>query len=161
MRWHRHGWTAFGGVAALAIGGAMLVNRYAIGSDWWDHPNITLKPAYLGLDYFPADNPAFAEERAAGLSQTRTQSQQVDDWGRAEILCTVSIEPDKSIRVSCSTRVAQVQSDPWHMNFDEIVPPKTDNSQPGYTIIIDRERSEMAWPVRAHYELIIHNDRAE
>jgi len=25
MRWHRHGLTAFGGVAALAIGGAMLL----------------------------------------------------------------------------------------------------------------------------------------
>ena len=26
MRWHRHGLTAFGGVAALAIGGAMLLD---------------------------------------------------------------------------------------------------------------------------------------
>ena len=30
-----------------------LVNRYAVGKDWWGHPFVTMKPAFLGLDYFP------------------------------------------------------------------------------------------------------------
>ena len=127
-----------------------LVNRYAVGKDWWGHPNISMKPAYLGLDYFP-DDPKFAEERAASLAQTRGDSEQVDNWGRAEISCVLTIQPDKSIRVSCSSRLAEVESDTWHTDFDHIVPPKTDNSQPGYTIVIDRVRSEMAWPVPCPY----------
>lgn len=137
-----------------------LVNRYAIGSDWWDHPDIDMKPAYLGLDYFP-DEPAFADQRAASMKQTRGDSHQVDDWGQAQISCDLEIQPDKSILVKFKARLRQIESDIWHQGFDVLVPPKANRDQPGFTIIRDLARSEMAWPVRAHIELVIHNDRAE
>jgi hypothetical protein len=54
----------------------------------------------------------------------------------------------------------QIEDDPWHFMEDTIVPPKVDNSEPGLPFTFDLVRSEMAWPVRAHVELIVHNNRA-
>jgi hypothetical protein len=60
------------------------------------------------------------------------------------------IQLDKSIVVSLKSRLTMRKSDHWHISFDEVVPPKSDNSQPGHSIIRDFVRPETAWPVRAH-----------
>jgi hypothetical protein len=136
-----------------------LVNRYAVGKDWWDHPEVNMKPAYLGLDYFP-DLPEFQQQRAESLKQTRGESHQVDDWGQAEVQCDMEIQNDKSIKMTCRGRLKEKADEPWQEEHVFFVPPKANNSDPGFSHVMDLVRSEMAWPVRAHIELIVHNNRA-
>jgi hypothetical protein len=136
-----------------------LVNRYAVGKDWWDHPPFALEPALLGLDYFP-DEPEFAEQRKISMKQPRGVAKQVDDWGQAELQCTLEIQADKSVKISYQARLKDDDDDPWQDVGDIIAPPKGSNSDPGIPKIIDLVRSEMAWPVRAHIEFTVHNNRA-
>jgi len=137
-----------------------LVNRYAIGKDWWGHPGIDgrqMAPAFLG-DFLP-DRPEFATERQNFLSVFRRVEYQVDDWGQAEFECTAFIKPGNAIEVVYRARLKSANDDPWQVEESTLIQPKAQNSDPGETIIVDLVRSEMAWPVRAHIELTIHNDR--
>ena len=136
-----------------------LVNRYAVGKDWWGHPFVTMKPAFLGLDYFP-DEPEFAVQRTNSLKQQRGDAHKVDDWGDAEVQCDLAIQPDRAMAVTVRLRLKEIPDDPWQHEEVFRVPPKASNGDPGFAITLDVVRSEMAWPVRAHLELLIHNDRA-
>lgn len=135
-----------------------LVNRYAIGEDWWAHPQFVLEPALIDLDYFP-DEPEFAEQRKASMAQPRGRGEQVDDWGHAELQCVLEIQNDRSIKVTYKARL-NAGDDDWQEEATFFVPPKADNANPGMPKVIDLVRSEMAWPVRAHIEFTVHNNRA-
>jgi hypothetical protein len=136
-----------------------LVNRYAIGEDWWGHPQFVLEPAVIGLDYFP-DEPDFAEQRKASLAQPRGRQEQVDDWGQAELQCVLEIQNDRSIKVTYKARLKEEDDDDWQDEGTFFVPPKANNADPGVPKVIDLVRSEMAWPVRAHIEFMVHNNHA-
>ncbi len=145
----------------VVIGAHMdLVNRYAIGTDWWDHPDVQPEVVYLGLDYFPPDNPAFAQQREHSLRRTIGAQRRVDDWGNAEYSCDLEIQADRSIRVTCRARLKADDDDPWQQTDTFDVPPKANEAERGYVHIVDLVRSPGAWPVRAHIELTIHNNRA-
>ena len=136
-----------------------LVNRYAIGKDWWGHPQFVIEPALLGLDYFP-DEPEFAKQRKASLAQPRGHQEQVDDWGQAELQFVLEIQNDRSIKVTYKARLKEDNHDNWQEEDFFFVSPKANNNDPGVPKVIDLVRSEMAWPVRAHIEFTIHNNRA-
>jgi hypothetical protein len=136
-----------------------LVNRYAIGKDWWGHPEFAMRVALLGLDYFP-DEPEFAERRKAAQAQPRGRQERVDDWGHAELYTVLEIQPDRSVLVNYQARLKKDNDDPWQVTGSITAPPKGRHTEPGVTQVIDLVRSEMAWPVRAHIELTVHNDRA-
>lgn len=137
-----------------------LVNRYAVGKDWWAHPDLEPEVAYLGLDLFPPDDPAFAEMREKSLHGHAGREYQVDDWGKAQYACDLDIQPDKSIQVRCRARLKQSDDDDWQHDETFSVPPKTLETDPSYVHVVDLVRSEHAWPVRAHIELTIDNNRA-
>ncbi len=135
-----------------------LVNRYAIGADWWGHPKLVLGPRYLGLDYWP-DTPEFAVQRAASLHQSIGCGEAVDDWGFAEFACDLDIQPDLSIRVTWRARLRATDEDAgddWQKS-DVAVAPAGGGPVP---LSIDLVRSPDFWPVRAHLEVTIHNDVA-
>lgn len=136
-----------------------LVNRYAIGEDWWGHPIFVCEPAILGLDYFP-DEEEFEEARKISTTQPREVSNQVDDWGQAQLLVILEIQDDKSVKVSYRSKLRKDDDDPWQVDDVVVVPPKKENGEPGREVAFDLVRSEMAWPVRAHVEFTIHNNRA-
>ncbi len=143
----------------LITGHMDLVNRYAVGKDWWGHPTFTVGPSYLGLDYWPPD-PQYQAQRDASMKQGVGTSQQVDDWGQAELQCDLEIQPDRSIKVSWRARLKESDSDPWQKTGELIVPAKNAPSDPSVTAVIDIVRSEMAWPVRAHIEFGVDNNTA-
>jgi hypothetical protein len=136
-----------------------LVNRYAIGEDWWAHPDCGPEVVYLGLDLFPPDNPAFDAERQKSLKGHVGKAEQVDDWGQAQFDCDLEIQPDKSIKFTCRARLKQTDDDDWQHEDTFFVPPKALESDPSHVHVIDLVRSEHAWPVRAHIELTIDNNR--
>ncbi|PFU61981.1 hypothetical protein [Bacillus thuringiensis] len=145
----------------LIYGHMDLVNRYAFGKDWWDHPKFITAPSYLGLDYFPPDRDEFKTQREKSIKQTRNVLKQVDDWGQAEVEFDMEIQPDKSITVTYRARLKEADGDAWQITKQENVPPKQDNTQDGVKVAFDLVRSEMAWPVRAHIEFTIHNNIAD
>jgi hypothetical protein len=136
-----------------------LVNRYAIGKDWWAHPQFVMEPALIGLDYFP-DEPEFTDQRKASMAQPRGQQEQVDDWGQAELQCVLEIQNDRSIKVTYKARLKEDDDDDWQDEGFFSVPPKANNADPGVPKIIDLVRSEMAWPMRAHIDFTVHNNHA-
>jgi hypothetical protein len=136
-----------------------LVNRYAIGKDWWGHPQFVIEPALLGLDYFP-DEPEFAEQRKASLAQPRGRQEQIDDWGQSELQFVLEIQNDRSIKVTYKARLKEDDDDNWQEEDFFFVQPKANNNDPGVPKVIDLVRSEMAWPVRAHIEFMVHNNHA-
>ena len=135
-----------------------LVNRYAIGEDWWAHPQFVLEPALIGLDCFP-DEPEFTEQRKASIAQPRRRQEQVDDWGQADLQCVLEIQNERSIKVMYKARLKD-DDDDWQDEGTFSVPPKVNNADPGMPKVIDLVRSEMAWPVRAHIEFTVHNNHA-
>lgn len=137
-----------------------LVNRYAVGEDWWGHPTFAHGPTYLGLDYWP-DTPEFKGQRDASIAQTVNVSRQVDDWGQAVLECLLEIQADRSVKVTWRAALKSDKDDPWQKTGTLFAPPRQqwDEPQPA-PLIIDLVRSEMAWPVRAHIEFTITNDRA-
>jgi len=136
-----------------------LVNRYAIGKDWWDHPKFARGPSYLGLDYWPP-TPEFKAQREASLKHKVSVPKQVDDWGQAELECELEIRPDRSIHVAWRARLKEDDDDPWQKSGTVDVPPRQQPTDPAPRVVLDLVRSEMAWPVRAHIEFEILNDRA-
>ncbi len=136
-----------------------LVNRYAVGKDWWGHPAFAIGPTYLGLDYWPP-TPEYQAQRDASLKQTVSVGKQVDDWGQAELQCDLEIQLDRSIRVTWRARLKSDDDDPWQKTDSVLVPPRQQPTDPTVRVTIDLVRSEMAWPVRAHIEFEILNDRA-
>ncbi len=136
-----------------------LVNRYAIGEDWWGHPDCEPEVVYLGLDMFPPDNPAFDEIRQKSLRGKVGKSEQVDDWGQAQFECDLEIQPDRSIKFVCRARLKEDADDDWQHEDTFVVAPKVLETDPSYTHVIDLVRSEDAWPVRAHIVLTIDNNR--
>jgi hypothetical protein len=143
----------------LVTGHMDLVNRYAVGKDWWGHPAFARGPTYLGLDYWPPD-PQYQAQREASIKQKVGTSQQVDDWGQAELACDLEIQADRSVKVSWRARLKNDDGDPWQKTGEVIVPPKTLPSDPPVRAVIDIVRSEMAWPVRAHIEFGVDNATA-
>lgn len=141
----------------LITGHMDLVNRYAIGKDWWGHPRFTVGPSYLGLDYWPSGNPEFAAQREASLARTVGTAQQLDDWGQAELQCDLRIEDDRSITVDWRARLKDDPDDEWQRTGSLSVGPRTSPADPPVHEVVDLVRSEMAWPVRAHIEFDIHN----
>jgi hypothetical protein len=135
-----------------------LVNRYAIGEDWWGHPKFATGPTYLGLDYWPP-TPQFQARREASLKQQVGSSQQVDDWGQAELQCDLEIQADRSIKIDWRARLREDDDDPWQESGTEFVAPRMPGDA-GQRVTLDLVRSEMAWPVRAHIEFEIFNDQA-
>lgn len=144
----------------LITGHMDLVNRYAIGKDWWDHPRFTIGPRYLGLDYWPPNNPAYEAQRLASLAQTDDTTKRVDDWGDAQLECDLRSEDDRSITVNWRARLKNDPDDPWQKTGTFSVPPRTSPAEPPVHVAIDLVRSEMAWPVRAHIEFDVFNDTA-
>ena len=99
-------------------------------------------------------------QRTNSLKQQRGDAHKVDDWGEAEVQCDLAIQPDRAMAVTVRLRLKEIPDDPWQHEEVFRVPPKASNGDPGFAITLDVVRSEMAWPVRAHLELLIHNDRA-
>jgi hypothetical protein len=62
-------------------------------------------------------------------------------------------------RSSSRARLRQSEDDDWQHEDTFFVPPKNIESDASYVHIIDLVRSEHAWPVRAHIELTIDNNR--
>lgn len=143
----------------LVTGHMDLVNRYAIGKDWWGHPPFAIGPTYLGLDYWPP-NPEYAAQREASLARTVGTSPQVDDWGQAELQCDLKIEADRSVTVTWRARLKDDPDDPWQETGSLTVPPRVTPADAPTHVSLDLVRSEMAWPVRAHIEFDVHNDLA-
>ncbi len=143
----------------LVHGHMDLVNRYAIGADWWGHPKFAMGPTYLGLDYWPP-TPEFKAQRDASLKRTIGAGRQVDDWGQAEIQCDLEIQLDRSVKVDWRARLKEDDDDPWQESGTVIVPPRQLPTDPPERVTVDLVRSEMAWPVRAHIEFEIDNDQA-
>lgn len=137
-----------------------LVNRYAVGKDWWGHPKFANGPTYLGLDYWP-DTPEFQTQRMASLQQSITVARQVDDWGQAVLECLFEIQADRTVKVTWKAALKEGDDDPWQKFGTVIAEPRSrwDDPQPA-PVIVDIVRSEMAWPVRAHIEFTVTNDRA-
>lgn len=144
----------------LITGHMDLVNRYAIGEDWWGHPQFTIGPDYLGLDYWPKHDPQYADQRASSTVRVVGTSHRVDDWGQAQLECRLSIEDDHSITVQWKARLTNDSDDPWQESGSLSVPPRVSPTDPPAHEAVDLVRSEMAWPVRAHIEFQIHNDVA-
>jgi hypothetical protein len=94
------------------------------------------------------------------LAQPRGRQEQVDDWGQAELQCVLEIQNDRSIKVTYKARLKEEDDDDWQDEGTFFVPPKANNADPGVPKVIDLVRSEMAWPVRAHIEFMVHNNHA-
>ena len=142
----------------LVTGHMDLVNRYAIGEDWWGHPGFAIGPTYLGLDYWP-DTPEYAAQRKDSLQRTVGTSHQVDDWGHAELEVDLHIQPDLSVKATWRARLNE-DDDEWQKTGEVLVPARKTPADPLAHVALDLVRSEMAWPVRAHIEFDIHNDIA-
>jgi len=66
----------------------------------------------------------------------------------------------ESIKVTYKARLKDDDDDDWQDEGTFFVPPKANNADPGVPKDIDLVRSEMAWPVRAHIECMVHNNHA-
>lgn len=144
------------------------VNRYAIGKDWWDHPKFTRGPLPMG-DIYP-NKPEYAGLRAGAMKRHFPDvTFQIDDWGQSQLRVTVEIAGDadtsvppavryKTLKVICQARLKEIEDDPWQSEKTFYVLPKNTVHEPGHTEVFDLVRSELAWPVRSHIELTIHND---
>ena len=135
------------------------VNRYAIGKDWWDHPDFTTNFEYLGPDL---EDPVTTRVIKGG--------RQIDDWGHSEFELTVTLvtrEPEDpgdsprwSLRVKWKVRInAMDEDDPWREKDEFIVLPKNDPRDPGTAVEDDLSRLDV-FPVRSHVRIEVHNERA-
>lgn len=144
------------------------VNRYAIGKDWWDHPKFAKGPLPMG-DIYP-NKPEYAGLRAGAMKRHFPDvTFQIDDWGQSQLRVVVQIagEADasvppgirhKTLKVTCQARLKEIEDDPWQSEKTFYVLPKNMVHEPGHKEVFDLVRSELAWPVRSHIELTIHND---
>lgn len=64
----------------------------------------------------------------------------------------------KTLKVTCQARLKEIEDDPWQSERTFYVAPKNFVNESGHTEVFDLVRSELAWPVRSHIELTIHND---
>lgn len=139
------------------LGGRLdLVNRYAIGRDWWDHPAVLTRPALLTWGRWPT---TAEQDRAA--TGTTGRGWAVDDWGSCEITCTAKVDRTGALIAHLTARLRE-DDDNDPLQFDQLVtvPPKAHPDDPGVPITFDMVRSPDTWPVRAHCEIIINNDPA-
>lgn len=143
----------------LIIGRMDLVNRYVFADDWWGHPEFVMGPVYLGLDYWP-DEPQYAEQREASMSRLVKRSEQLDDWGQAELECQLHVETDYSVTVEWKARLKKDGDDPWQKHGTLVVPPRKYGSEPSVSMVVDLVRSPSLYPVRAHIEFEVRNDIA-
>lgn len=137
-----------------------LTNRHIIGKDWHGHPEFIDGCAYLDVDFFFfPDRPEYQVQREASQTGYLYGGSQIEDWGRAEIVFNLAIQPDKSVVVTYRARLKQEEDDPWQESGVMTVPPKSNNNEPGVKgPSVDMMRMPFS-PVRAHIEFEIHNDR--
>jgi hypothetical protein len=134
-----------------------MVNRYAIGHDWWGHPGVLTSPALVTWGHWPTQ----AEQDAAASGHTGG-GWSLDDWGSCEINCDLKVDSTGALTAHVTARLRHGDDDdPLQYDQTFAVPPKKAAGDPPFTIApFDMVRSPDAWPVRAHCEIFIHNDPA-
>jgi hypothetical protein len=140
------------------LGGHLdMVNRYAVGRDWWGHPGVLTAPALVTWGHWPTQ----AEQDAAASGHTGG-GWGLDDWGSCEINCLVKVDATGALTARLTARLRHGDDDdPLQYDQTFAVPPKKTPGDPPFSVpAFDMVRDLNAWPVRGHCEIVIHNDPA-
>jgi hypothetical protein len=130
------------------------VSRKAFDKDWWDHPDWTTEPEWLGAD--------LAEPV---LKRTIAGARAIDDWGTSEFELEIELITEAapeiplwSLRVRWKIRINEAgEQDPWREKGEQIVPPKGSPGDGGWVFEDNLSRLDF-WPVRSHVWIELHND---
>lgn len=103
------------------LGGHLdMVNRYAIGSDWWGHPSVLTGPALVTWGHWPTQ-----AEQDAAASGTTGGGWGLDDWGSCEIKCEVKVDSAGALTAHVTARLRHdTDDDPLQYDQTFAVPPK-------------------------------------